>query len=149
MAGKGRAPKAGAERRHRGAPQRGDWTDLAQTPKRKAPAMPARGKGRGHWSPRTRRAWKSWWRDPASLRWSAGDIDLVEHLADVFEEWVREPKASMAAEVRQVRDSLGLTPKGKQDRRWRVVAESDIPRDQEQPPSVTALDDYRKTLGVS
>lgn len=145
MAGTGRAPKNNGERRHRGEPQRGDWTDLRPTARRKPPPLPTRGRGRGSWSPRTRRAWKSWWSDPASLRWSAADVDLVEHLADVYEEWVREPRSSMAAEVRQLRDSLGLTPKGKQDRRWRVVAEAEVV--QEQPASVTAIDDYRRELG--
>ena len=43
------------------------------------------------------------------------------HLADVYEQWIRQPSASIAAEVRQLRDNLGLSPKGRQDRRWRIV----------------------------
>lgn len=88
--------------------------------------MPARGKGRGHWSPRTRRAWKAWWADPASTQWGPGDVDLVEHLADIYEQWVRESKAAFATEVRQTRDILGLTPKGKQDRRWMVAPPAEV-----------------------
>lgn len=70
-------------------------------------------------------------------------MELVEHLADVVEAFVRSNKASLAAEARQLRDSLGLTPKGKQDRRWRVPAEVAEP---ETPAGVTALDDYRREL---
>jgi hypothetical protein len=56
-----------------------------------------------------------------STRWSAADRDLVLHLADVYEHWARQPSASIAAEVRQLRDNLGLSPKGRQDRRWRLM----------------------------
>src|SRR4051794_8848281 len=103
MAGTGRAPKAQKNRRNRTEPQRGEWVDL-RDPQRKTPPLPARGKGRGNWSPRTRAAWKAWWADPASTQWSPADQDLVLHLADVYEEWVREPNASLGSEVRQIRD---------------------------------------------
>jgi hypothetical protein len=121
MAGRGPAPKAVGARRNRSAPQRGEWKDLGP-PRHKVPGLPKRGEGRGSWSPRTRRAWVAWWSDPVSSEWSPSDVELVEHLADVMEEWVRDPGTSgRAAEVRQLRDVLGLTPKGRQDRRWRVV----------------------------
>lgn len=125
MAGTGRAPKAGVDRRNHHSPQRGEWTDL-QEPQGKPPSLPERGKGRGRWSPRTTRAWDAWWSDPASTQWGSAEVDLLEHLADVYEEWVREPRSSMASEVRQLRDSLGLTPKGKQDRRWRVTPAAEV-----------------------
>jgi hypothetical protein len=121
MAGRGPAPKAADQRRRSNAPTAGEWTELQADGRRKVPTLPARGKGRGAWSPRTRAAWKSWWRDPVSGMWGEADADLVLHLADLYEEWVREPKAALASEVRQVRDSLGLTPKGRQDRRWRIT----------------------------
>lgn len=88
--------------------------------------MPARGRGRGHWSPRTRRAWKTWWADPVSSQWSDADKDLAEHLADVYEAWIREPMPTGASEIRQLRDSLGLSPKGRQDRRWRLAAPAEV-----------------------
>src|SRR5688572_14770614 len=118
MAGRGPAPKAPAERRNHHEPQRGDWT-LVLAHDNKPPKLPPRGKGRGAWSPRTRAAWNAWWSDPVSPLWSEGDRDLVLHLADVFELWIREGMSSFASEVRQLRDHLGLTPKGRQDRRWK------------------------------
>lgn len=126
MAGRGRAPKPKSERRNRAEPRRGDWTDLVPTTREKPPELPARGAGRGGWSPRTRRAWGNWWSDPASTQWSESDVDLVEQLADVYEEWVRKPTSGMASEVRQLRDSLGLTPKGRQDRRWRIAPAAEV-----------------------
>jgi hypothetical protein len=36
----------------------------------------------------------------------------------VYEQWVREAHTSQASEIRQRLDVLGLSPKGKQDRRW-------------------------------
>src|SRR6185295_17635171 len=119
MAGRGPAPKGRGDRRNHHAPQRGDWTEL-HPPTSPPPALPPRGKGRGHWSPWTRAAWKSWWSDPASTQWTEADRDLVLHLADVYEWWVRESTATLASEVRQLRDALGLSPKGRQDRRWLI-----------------------------
>lgn len=121
MAGKGPPPKDGGQRRRQNDPARGDWTELRADDKPKVPKLPARGRGRGAWSPRTRRAWTRWWSDPVAKMWGEADEDLVEHLADVYEEWVRTSTASLAAETRQLRDSLGLTPKGRQDRRWRIT----------------------------
>lgn len=133
MAGRGPAPKSGGARRNKSAPQRGEWKELRE-PSGKPPSLPDRGKSRGAWSPRTKRAWAAWWSDPVSTEWTPGDVELVEHLADVMEEWVRDPEtAGRATEVRQLRDVLGLTPKGRQDRRWRVAG----------PAEVEDLDEHR------
>jgi hypothetical protein len=50
------------------------------------------------------------------------EVQLAVDLAYVYEQWVQEPTAALAAEIRQRQDGLGLSPKGKQDRRWRVTA---------------------------
>lgn len=126
MAGSGRAPKAPEDRRNRTPPQRGEWIELPASAGRKAPALPKRGKGAGHWSARTRRAWKAWWLDPVSSQWSDGDVDLVWHLLYLHESWIREPTVSAAAEIRQLRDNLGLSPKGRQDRRWRIAPVAEV-----------------------
>lgn len=120
MAGRGPPPKATAARRRRVEPGRGDWVIL-RTHGIEPPALPPRGRGRGRWSALTRAAWSTWWSDPASTQWSEGDRDLVLHLAEVFEEWVRRRTPSLAGEVRQLRDHLGLSPKGRQDRRWTIA----------------------------
>jgi hypothetical protein len=121
----GPVPKPAGERRNRNAKIRGEWIEIRE-PTKGAPPLPKRGNGRGQWSARTRKAWKAWWKDPASTQWGPGDIDLVEHLADVYEEWIRSGRAAHAGETRQLRDQLGLSPKGKQDRRWKVAGEAEV-----------------------
>jgi hypothetical protein len=54
--------------------------------------------------------------------WAPSDIPALLELA-VLREQLMDGKASVAAEVRQRSDSFGLTPKGRQERRWRIVAE--------------------------
>lgn len=125
MPGRGPAPKPASQRRNANPKVRGEWIDLTE-PVGKVPKLPNRGRGRGHWSARTRRAWKAWWSDPASTQWGPADIDLVEHLADVMEAWVRDSRINAASEIRQLRDHLGLTPKGRQDRRWRLPGAADV-----------------------
>jgi len=121
----GPVPKQAANRRNRNPKVRGEWIEIRE-PTSKPPALPKRGTGRGQWSARTRKAWKAWWKDAAVTQWGPADIDLVEHLADVYEEWIRSGRAAHAAEARQLRDQLGLSPKGKQDRRWKVAGSADV-----------------------
>ena len=142
MAGRGRAPKPQNERRNKSKPQRGDWQELT-APLSKPPALPTRGKGRGVWSARTKRAWRAWWTDPVSGQWSPSDIELAEHLADCMEEWVREPIAGRASEIRQLRDVLGLTPKGRQDRRWKIAEPEVIDLDSRRPSAVERMEKLR------
>jgi hypothetical protein len=122
MAGRGPAPKAFEQRRNHHEPQRGEWTPLAPLLKAVLPALP-----RDDWSARTKRAWEAWRKDPASAMYGPAEVQLAVDLAYVYEQWVREPTAALAAEIRQRQDGLGLSPKGKQDRRWRVVAAEAAP----------------------
>jgi hypothetical protein len=140
MAGRGPAPKAPNERRNHMAPQRGEWMDLP-VPSGDWPDLPER---MNPWSERTTRAWQAWWCDPASTQWGVGDVDLLEHLADVFEEWTRERRVNLASEVRQLRDSLGLTPKGKQERRWKVVPAGEIVEFVEEKSAAERMEELRK-----
>ena len=68
-------------------------------------------------------AWEAWRSDPATGMYGPAEVQLIVDLAYIYELWVMEPTAALAAELRQRQDGLGLSPKGKQDRRWRVVAE--------------------------
>lgn len=117
MAGRGPAPKSIATRRNHHEPQRGDWRDLGPLKEALLPVLP-RGE---QWSPRTKRAWDAWRADPATQMYGLAEIQLALDLAYVYQQWVQEPTAALAAEIRQRQDGLGLSPKGKQDRRWRVV----------------------------
>lgn len=117
MAGRGFAPKPAATRRNTSAPQRGEWVTLRPVKKSVAGKLPG-----GDWSERTRAAWKAWSADPATGMYGPAELQLLVDLAFIYELWVREPTAALAAELRQRQDGLGLSPKGKQDRRWQVAA---------------------------
>lgn len=120
MAGRGPAPKNASFRRNRTAPQRGEWTELPAVTV-PVPPMPEDGE----WSSRTERAWASWWSDPASTQWSVADKQLVSDLAFIYEIWANKPTGGREEEMRQRQDVLGLSPKGRQDRRWRLPSEID------------------------
>ena len=90
------------------------------------PALPALPKPTAHegpWSSRTKSAWAAWRKDPVTGLYGPADIQSALDLAFVYEHWVRDGTAALASELRQRQDVLGLSPKGKQDRRWRVVAD--------------------------
>src|SRR4051812_2696125 len=108
MAGRGRAPKAPAERRNHHAPLRGDWIEL---PPLKGSVLPALPKS-GEWSNRTQAAWKAWRSDPATGMYGPAEVQLAVDLAYVYEQWVLDGTAALAAELRQRQDGLGLSPKG-------------------------------------
>ncbi len=114
MAGHGRAPKLPDERRNTSAPRRGEWIDLPSEPG-EIPALPD-----GEWHPRAAASWALWWSDPAASQWSESQhVELIELLALTDEFW--NGATGRANEMRLRADGLGLTQKGKQDRRWRVV----------------------------
>ncbi len=87
-------------------------------------------------------AWSAWRSDPVTAQYSEADISFA--LDTIALHNAMTP--SSANEVRLRMDALGLTPKGKRDLRWRVVVEARTSADV--PAGVTALDDYRRTLGV-
>lgn len=121
MAGRGKEPKNPEERRRRNVPTRGEWVDLPKSNPEKPPA-PA-----NDWHPHTKTAWNSWWADPASLMWGPADQDTVRELARLHDRMESmegtRGLSSMASEVRQRKDGLGLSEKGKRDLRWRVVSD--------------------------
>jgi hypothetical protein len=124
MAGRGPAPKALGERRNHHEPLRGEWVEVAPHAKSALPALP-----KDSWSPRTKRAWEAWRKDPVTSLYGPAEVQLAVDLAYVYEQWVLEPTASLAGELRQRQDGLGLSPKGKQDRRWRVATEARVDED--------------------
>lgn len=128
----GPAPKDPTLRRRRNLPARGDWIDLEPLDKLLLPALPE-----GEWSDRTRTAWRAWRNDPATAMYGPADTQAVIDLAYIYEQWVNDGTAALAAEIRQRQDALGLSPKGKQDRRWRLARGSE--RDQPRLAPVTRL----------
>lgn len=133
MAGRGPAPKEGP--RHGREPRaRGEWVDLPPV-SRAAPKLP-----RGTWPARTKKAWGSWWADPASTQWSEADEGAVVELAYLHAE-LANGRVSMASEVRLRMDILGLTQKGKRDLRWRIPAMPTV-----EVAEVTDIRSYRTAL---
>lgn len=121
MAGRGRAPKPPEQRRNRTAPQAGEWLTLDPLKAKVLPELPE-----STWSSRTVAAWRAWQADPVTSQYGAADIQLAIDLAFIYESWVREPTAALAGEIRQRQDSLGLSPKGRQDRRWRLAPTGEV-----------------------
>jgi hypothetical protein len=64
-----------------------------------------------------KRLWKAWRQDPVTQMYGSSDLAAIYDLADQFER-IKE------SEQRLRMESLGLTPKGRQDRRWRPMSES-------------------------
>ena len=116
MAGRGPAPKEG--RRRRNAPARGEWVELPPLEQAVLDELPELEDD--VWRPETVSLWEAWRADPVTALWSPADrafaLDtLILH---------NEMTASGASEIRLRMDSLGLTPKGKRDLRWRIVGEA-------------------------
>ena len=74
--------------------------------------------------------------------WDETDISNLEMLLLMIDEWWSNPTAAAFAQIRQMKDSLGLTPKGRQDRRWRLP--EGVEDSSEVPATVTNLADRRK-----
>lgn len=121
MAGRGPAPKDPNARRNKTAPQAGEWITLPPLDHPVLPELPVHD-----WSDRTRNAWAAWRSDPVTSQFGPADIHLALDLAYLYESWVKEPTAALAGEIRQRQDSLGLTPKGRQDRRWRLQPVAEV-----------------------
>lgn len=113
MAGHGPAPKDPAQRRNHHAPQRGEWVDLPPLDAPMLPELPDREDG---WFESTREMWEAWQSDPVTSQWSPADVAFALQTIRLID----HPKAP-PNEVRLRMDTLGLTPKGKRDLRWRIV----------------------------
>ena len=118
MAGRGPAPKQPGARRRYGQPARGEWVELLPL---KEPVLPVADR---EWGANAKRAWRAWRADPVTSQYTPADVFAVQELARRFDRLA-------AGEQRLRMDSLGLTPKGKRDLRWRTPAEVKTIADQE------------------
>jgi hypothetical protein len=123
MAGHGPAPKPRDQRRNRNAKQAGDWVLLPregyQGPIPTLPKKLGLDKDTHAW-------WKTIWRSPMATQWTDEDVSALIELA-ILRERLLDGKISVAAEVRLRTDLFGLTPAGRQQRRW-MITEEDIER---------------------
>jgi len=140
MAGKGPSPKLPDQRRRRNAPAAGEWRVLPAEPYRgKRPNLPRVPRGLLASSKAT---WEEWWSSPMAHMWPEADWGRLQVAIATHDTITRrlaagdiKGLASTMAELRQTLDSLGLTPKGRQDRRWLLPADAeeatpDVPDDE-------------------
>ena len=142
MAGRGPAPKPADQRRRRNQPARGEWVTLPELTTPILPSLPKRATGTGSWSAQTKRAWDAWRKDPATTQFGPADIQLAIDAAYLYAEFARG-RISVASEIRQRLDSLGLSPKGKRDLRWRVGEPGEViemPRPEPKKRRLRAVD---------
>jgi hypothetical protein len=115
-----RYPKPDAERRNRTAPAFA-WTELPREGRKgKPPALPA---GR-EWPTATKAAWTALWAKPQATQWdqSGGTLHRWAWLhADLV--LGKGAAASLSAEMRQIEDRHGLSPKAMLQLRWRMASD--------------------------
>ena len=121
MPGYGPAPKV-TSRRNRAPKVRGDWVVLDRVPG-PVPELPVEGAPQHGWSGPAVRAWRSWWSGPASVMWDESDYESVEMLLRMVHEYWEKPSATAFDAIRLARETLGIGPKGRQDRRWLLPEE--------------------------
>lgn len=117
MSGNGPAPKRNRQRH--GTPLRGDWIDL---PEVRAPLLPD---VEGEWGHHATATWLAWQQDRATTQWGPAEIAFAIETLYLIDQLSRRTSATLAAEIRQRMDGLGLTPKGKRDLRWRVPEQTE------------------------
>lgn len=118
----GAYPKPDAERRNRNAPAFG-WTELdAAGREGDAPDLPP---GR-EWPSATATAWADLWKTPQATAWDQTGRTL-HRWAWLHADLVVGKGASntISAEMRQLEDRHGLSPKAMLQLRWRVKADDD------------------------
>lgn len=112
----GPAPKRPEERRRRNQPAAGEW-------------QPAPGEGWQHGpvpKPPTglvkasRDAWETWMGSWWAAFWTPADLPGLYQLIRLYDRAWREPDVvGFHSQLRQLMDTYGVTPKGRQDRRWK------------------------------
>ena len=72
---------------------------------------------RREWGENAKRSWRAWRQDPVTSQWSRADIQFAMELCRLYDDLPPN-------EWRARWDSLGLTPKGRRDLRWRSPEEA-------------------------
>lgn len=140
MAGRGPAPKDPTKRRRLNTPAAGEWTQLPEEGYQgEIPSLAGLGLSKA-----TQEWWEHIWRTPMATQWTDGDVPALVELA-VLRERLLDGKVSVASEVRLRSEEFGLTPKGRQDRRWRISSEER--RAEEIASDVPNIEDYRDRTG--
>lgn len=124
--------------------------------RKRAPSLPDRGNDEAgnpiEWHPRTRDMWKRVWHSPMASEYLEADLDGLFQLAELTDQFWRDPTAQRAAEIRLQRQCFGLTPLDRRRLEWSVEQVEQVKerRQRQQPvrPSLSAEDDPRKLFSV-
>jgi hypothetical protein len=115
-------PKPADQRRNRNRKIAGEWVVLDEVYSGPIPRMP---KLADEWTDDSKRWWRAIWRTPMATQW-LDDVGSLAILAFVRQRLLGGDMR-LLSEVRQWSDDFGLTPKGRQMRRW-VISEKDAER---------------------
>jgi hypothetical protein len=117
-------PKPAHLRRNRNRKAGGEWVILDKSYSGPIPDLPPIYK----WSEETRRWWKAIWQSPMATQWLEGDAEALSILALVRQRFLEgDSRVAVARELRLLESNFGLTPAGRQQRRW-IVTEEDAER---------------------
>jgi hypothetical protein len=115
MAGRGPTPKKPDERRRRnsGGPARGEWNAAEGVGWQHGPIPEPPD---GLLAPSVK-AWETWFQGWVAAHWGPEDLPALRVVVGLYDV-VERGKLQLVGELRHWMDGYGLTPKGRQDRRW-------------------------------
>ncbi|MBN1220083.1 MAG: hypothetical protein JXM69_14240 [Anaerolineae bacterium] len=98
------------------------YPSAALLPPEEAPIkrMPQLPKG-VDWLPETRQWWETVWHSPMSQEFLRSDVPGLQMLAMLVDQFYREPKTSLAAEIRLQARQYGLDPLSRRRLEWSVA----------------------------
>jgi len=127
-------PKPIEQRRNRNPKQAGDWILLPEGGRKdRAPSCAGYG-----FSKTTQAWWRGIWRSPMATQWTEDDIPYLAELG-ILRERLLDGKTSVASEVRIRSNEFGLSPAGRQSRRWMITEKDQERAEYKKPGTVTKL----------
>lgn len=152
MAFQGQSPKAGGRQR-RGTPVRGEWETLEPLERPILPELDEldppgscfspdgpEGEYVGGWPKVSCVYWSAWRQSPVTAKWTPDDIALAIDTIYGHADAIAGGRGIPPSEVRLRMESLGLTPKGRVDRRWKLPED---PKEDGEVVQMHVVDDGR------
>jgi hypothetical protein len=111
--------------------------------RRRVPPLP----DQHEWHPLTVAWWRDTWRSPMAAEFLPADVHALYLLADLIDQYWREPDVKLANEIRQQRQCFGLTPLDRRRLEWQVERVEAATR-KSTPPPPAPTDDPRRVLSA-